>query len=160
MDGQKYISLYSGFLTHIDFVPHNIRIHNRTIYILDHSDIHIANKHEGWARFLNYMTLYNHTLESMLLTYIKKNRPREEYESLRLMRIYKLTELIAHYARTLQKAEGNLYMLNSKRLHFWSDVLQGIITNNTVSDKRVQEYITHRDKLRSVHENVRQKELQ
>jgi len=80
------IDQYSDFLTHTDFVPHNIRIANGKIYLLDSSSLRFGNKYEGWARFLNFMTLYNPALETALVQYVRDNRTPEESLALRLMR--------------------------------------------------------------------------
>jgi len=64
---KEIIEQYCGFLTHTDFVPHNFRVVNNDIYLLDHSSIRFGNKYEGWARFLNFMTLHNRPLEEALL---------------------------------------------------------------------------------------------
>lgn len=62
-ENAETIEQYSHFLTHTDFVPHNFRVVGDNIYLLDHSGIRFGNKYEGWARFLNFMTLYNRPLE-------------------------------------------------------------------------------------------------
>ena len=63
----KTIEQYGNFLTHTDFVPHNFRIVGEDIYLLDYSSLRFGNKYEGWARFLNFMTLYNPDLEKALV---------------------------------------------------------------------------------------------
>ncbi len=159
LENERTIEQYCGFLTHTDFVPHNIRIAGDTIYLLDHSSLTFGNKYEGWARFLNFMTLYNHTLEEALITYVHKNRTPEESISLRMMRIYRLGEIIWYYVQTLEKSEGNLRTLNSARIAFWSDVLSFILTDTEIPREIIETYMHLRDSLRSDDEKKRQQGL-
>jgi len=154
------IEQYSGFLTHTDFVPHNIRISaDNTIYLLDHSSLTFGNKYEGWARFLNFMTLYNPALQKALETYVKDNRSAEEVLSLQLMRVYRLGEIIWYYVRTLSQSSGNLLALNTARIHFWEDVLSSVLKNEDVAQSVIENYTQTRDSLRSEDEKQRQKGL-
>lgn len=153
------IEQYSGFLTHTDFVPHNIRISGSTIYLLDHSSLTFGNKYEGWARFLNFMTLYNPPLERALVQYVKDNRTREESVSLRMMRIYRLGEIIWYYVRTLDSSNDNLLILNTERIHFWTKILSYIQKDVAVPESVVENYKAKRDALRSDDEKKRQKGL-
>jgi len=153
---QETIEQYSGFLTHTDFVPHNIRISHGQIYLLDYSSIRFGNKHEGWARFLNFMTLYNPDLLRAFLEYMRNNRTREEVLSLRLMRIYRLGEIIWYYTRTLEKSSGNLHTLNAARINFWTKILKAILDDVPVSDITIEEYRRFRDSMRSEEEKRRQ----
>ncbi len=150
------IEQYCGFLTHTDFVPHNIRIENDTIILLDHSSLTFGNKYEGWARFVNFMTLYNPPLEAALTQYVKNNRSPEESVSLQMMRVYRLGEIIWYYVRTLNASSDNLLKLNTARVYFWSDVLSYIIKNETVPNALVDSYKATRDSLRSEEEKKRQ----
>ncbi|MDP2812409.1 MAG: hypothetical protein Q8O32_01825, partial [bacterium] len=149
----------SGFLTHWDFVPHNIRVKGNDIYLLDHSSIRFGNKYEGWARFINFMTLYNPELADDLLFYVQKNRPVSEYLSLRAMRVYRLAEIIWHYANTLDLALGDLKILNQARIDFWLKVLSVVLGNKYLDAKVVDDYRKKRDSLRSQSEKDRQKNL-
>lgn len=153
---QERIEQYCGFLTHTDFVPHNFRINNNTLYLLDFSSLRFGNKHESWARFLNFMTLYNPELELHLSKYVKENRSVEEKESLHLMRLFRLTELIAYYVGTLDRSADTLRELNTTRVRFWTAVLQAELTNTTVSSDIVEKYKATRDLLRSTDEKQRQ----
>lgn len=155
----KTIEQYSGFLTHTDFVPHNIRIQDDTIYLLDHSSLTFGNKYEGWARFVNFMTLYNPVLEDALVTYVRDNRTGEESESLRMMRIYRLGEIIWYYVQTLEKSVGDLHALNTARVTFWSTVLTHILKDEKVPESVITEYTKTRDSLRSEDEKKRQQGL-
>lgn len=158
-DAQSIIECYGGFLVHTDFVPHNVRIKDHTIYLLDHSSISFGNKHEGWARFLNFMTLYNRELESALLYYFQHNRSPLENESLRLMRIYRLGELIAHYTKLLEHTADDLRELTKERISFWTDVLISIQSETLLEESRIEEYKKVRDSLRTSEEKKRQKNL-
>lgn len=156
---QTRVEQYGGFLTHTDFVPHNFRIADGAMYLLDASSLRFGNKHEGWARFLNYLILYNRDLESALLTYLSDNRPEEERESVHAMRLYRLTELIHYYTKTLERSSGNLHSLNTARVAFWSDALAAEHERTRLSEDRIEKYRKVRDALRSDEEQARQKDL-
>ena len=102
------------------------------------------------------MTLHNRPLEAALLEYLRVNRTPEETESLRLMRIYRLGEIICYYTRTLPKSEGPLLALNQARIAFWTNVLTATLENETVEDDIVRDYVALRDSLRSEEEKERQ----
>jgi len=156
---KERIEQYCGFLTHTDFVPHNFRIHNDTMYLLDTSSLEFGNKHESWARFLNFMTLYNYKLEEALVAYVEHNRSPEERESLQLMRVYRLVEIITYYATTIPNCDGDLCALNQTRVEFWHSVLQAELQNQRIRRDLVEEYRITRDRLRSTDEKLRQKNL-
>ncbi|MEY3784102.1 MAG: hypothetical protein RLZZ230_424 [Candidatus Parcubacteria bacterium] len=153
---QERIEQYCGFLTHTDFVPHNFRIHDDTLYLLDFSSLQFGNKHESWARFLNFMTLYNPELETLLVNYVEQNRAPEERESLQLMRLFRLGEIITYYVKNVTKSDDALQTLNQNRVQFWADVLAAELKNTRVSREVVQAYQTTRDNLRSQEEKERQ----
>jgi len=153
------IEQYCGFLVHTDFVPHNFRIQNKKMFLLDHSSIRFGNKYEGWARFLNFMALYNPRLEQMLVEYVHNNRTEEEHLSLKLMRIYRLGEITTYYMNTLTKSEGNLHTLNTTRIAFWTNVLKAVLEDGFINSNIVEEYKRERDTLRSPDEKIRQKDL-
>jgi hypothetical protein len=153
---QERIEQYTGFLTHTDFVPHNFRIKDNTLYLLDFSSLRFGNKHESWARFLNFMTLYNPELEQLLTDYVKENRSREEVESLHLMRLFRLSELIAYYVGTLERSTDTLHELNRVRVHFWSEILSAHLAARPVSNEVIETYKKTRDRLRSDDEKFRQ----
>lgn len=152
----EIIEQYSGFLTHTDFVPHNIRVVGENIYLLDHSSIRFGNKYEGWARFCNFMALYNPPLEKALVKYVADNRTEEESISLRLMRIYRLGEIIWYYTSALDKSYGNLFALNKKRVELWSKMLENLLSENSLPESFIEDYKKIRDSLRSEDENKRQ----
>ena len=156
---KETIEQYCNFLTHTDFVPHNFRIIDGNIYLLDHSSIRFGNKYEGWARFLNFMALHNPLLEKILVQYIKDNRTPEELLSLKLMRIHKLGELIWYHTKKLDKTSGNFRALTEKRVIFWTDVLEAILNSTSMSQEIVDKYKRERDALRSPDEIERQKGL-
>jgi len=158
-ENKNTIEQYCGFLVHTDFVPHNFRIQDKKLYLLDHSSIRFGNKYEGWARFLNFMALYNPELERMLVEYVHNNRTEEEHLALKLMRLYRLGEIISYYTNTLSKSEEDLHKLNSERVLFWTHVLEAVLSNAFVSSKIVDDYKKTRDKLRSPDEKLRQKGL-
>lgn len=158
-DNRRVIEQYSGFLTHTDFVPHNLRVAKGRIYLLDHSALHFANKYESWARLLNYLTLYHPALETALSEYVRANRAREEYLSLRLMRAYKIGFLIAFYAENLGKTSGDLHALSIERVRFWSHVLEAILADRPVPPETIAAYRQVRDSLRSDEEKERQRAL-
>lgn len=153
------IEQYCGFLTHTDFVPHNFRIKDGTMYLLDTASLEFGNKHESWARFLNFMTLYNYKLEAALISYVEKNRAAEERESLQLMRLYRLIEIITYYIKTLERSAGDLQKLNTARVHFWCNVLQAELHDERVRRDIVESYRITRDRLRTQDEKERQKNL-
>ncbi len=156
---KKTIDLYAGFLTHWDFVPHNLRINKNNIYLLDHSSLRFGSKHESWARFINFMCLYNPELAKYLLFYIEKNRPSSERLSLQAMRVYRLSEIIWHYANTLSQADSDLLLLNKERINFWAKLLSAVLENKELDLAVIDQYKNKRDALRSVEEKKRQEKL-
>jgi len=160
LEANRYaMGRYCGFLTHTDFVPHNLRIFDRQIVILDHTSLIIGNKYESWARFINFMTAYNPELEDMLLRYVKENRGEDEYLCLRAMRVYKLGFLLHHHTAAHQKSEGDLHLLTSERIAFWSKVLESILNNTPVPSDAVTYYKSRAITLRSKEETERHQEI-
>lgn len=157
--GARIVDQYSGFLTHSDFVPHNVRVKDGHLYLLDHSSLRFGNKYESWARFINFMVLYNPPLADALLTYVKENRLPNEYESLRLMRIYRAIEIIAYYTRLLARSDGALKELNTERVAFWRAVLTSVVDRVPLPPEVREAYTTKRDALRSPDEKLRQQGL-
>lgn len=156
---EETIEQYGDFLTHTDFVPHNIRVTNGKIYLLDHSSIRFGNKYEGWARFINFMVLYNPPLAEALLAYVRLNRTHEEYLSLRLMRVYRLCEITWYYTQTLERSEGDLKELNRARVTFWLEVLASVLDDRPLGETIRENYTALRDRLRSTEEKKRQVDL-
>lgn len=157
--GRETVEQYCGFLTHTDFVPHNIRVKDEEIYLLDHSSLRFGNKHEGWARFINFMTLYNPPLAEALIEYVRLNRTPEESLSLKLIRLYRLGEIMWYYANTLSKSAGDLSILNQARVQFWARVLESVLYDRPLAPSVLEEYRRTRDALRSAEEALRQKDL-
>lgn len=159
IQGRNVIEQYAGFLTHTDFVPHNFRIHNEKVYLLDLASLRFGNKYEGWARFVNFMTLYNPPLAQALTTYVHDNRSIHEQHALYLMRLFRLGELWAYYIRTLERSEGDLHALNEARVRFWSTVLTHTFAHEQIPEDVRQTYIHTRDLLRDEEERKRQENL-
>lgn len=155
----KTIDQYGGFLTHTDFVPHNLRIHDGEIYLLDYASIHFGNKYESWGRFVNFMMLYNPTLEVALVDYVRNNRTVEERSALKLMRIYKLGYLLSFHATNIERTSGDLRKLTENRLSFWGNALESILEDRQLKIEVIEAYKKMRDGLRSDEEKHRQKEL-
>lgn len=153
------IEQYTGFLTHTDFVPHNFRVVGKDIYLLDHSSIRFGNKYEGWARFLNFMALYNPELETSLTEYVRLNRADEELIALSAMRVYRLGEIIWYYTQAVQRSEGDLRTLNQARISFWARMLRAQLSGVRLSEDEIRGYQELRDSLRSEDEKLRQKDL-
>ncbi len=157
--GGEMLEQYGGFLTHWDFIPQNFRVNEGKLFLLDHSSLRFGNKYEGWARFINFMELYNPPLVRALVEYVRENRTPEESEALRLMRIYRLGELIRYYAGWLSRTQGQLQELAEARIVFWGNVLKAVLERTEVPPELVEEYKKTRDRLRSEEEKVRQRGL-
>lgn len=155
-DNLTTLEQYGGFLTHTDFVPHNFRISHNRLFLLDFSAIRFGNKHESWARFINFMTLYNPPLAELLSRYIKDNRAPEEAHSLWLMRLLRLSELMTYYRKTLSKSAGDLATLNEARITFWRNILTHVLAYTPIPDNLITDYVRLRDSLRSEDEKKRQ----
>lgn len=158
-DNKIILERYDGFLTHWDFTPQNFRIKDGTIYLLDLTSIRFGNKYESWARFINFMVLYNSALTSALVDYIRLNRTEEEVLVLRIMRAYRLVELIRYYATWLGRTEGDTRLLAEARITFWTDVLEAVLDSREVPDSTIEKYKGKRDNLRSTDEKRRQQGL-
>lgn len=156
---QRTLEQYCGFLTHWDFTPQNFRVRDGAVYLLDHSSLRFGNKYEGWARFINFMELYRPALAAALVQYVRDNRAPEESLSLKLMRVFRLVELIHYYAGWLPRTEGNLHELASARIAFWSNVLSCVLADQQVPRDIVETYERTRDALRSDEEKIRQRGL-
>lgn len=156
---ERRIEQYCGFLTHADFVPHNFRIHNGVPYLLDYASLHFGNKYESWARFMNFMMLYNPPLTTHLQKYVVDNRAPEELESLKLMRLYKLTFLLSFYAQSLPQTTGAQRALTLLRLSFWGQGLTALLASEVLSEAVVEVYKRERDTLRDDEEKKRQAQL-
>ncbi len=158
-EGTTIIERYSGFLTHSDFVPHNLRIVDNTIYLLDHTSLYFGNKYESWARFINFMVHHNPLLEHMLMTYVRQNRNADEYLTLRIMRVYKLGFLLQYYTGTLEKTSGDMQKLMRLRLAFWTRVLEAVLDDKHLPNEIVCSFLEEENVLRSEEEWQRRKEI-
>ncbi len=158
-ESRDVVDRYSGFLTHWDLVPHNLRVSGHGIYLLDHSALRFGCRYEGWARFINFMALYNPPLEVALVRYVAENRGPDHSRALRAMRLYRLAELALYYRRTLHEAEGSLGQLNQLRVSFWVAVQRAIVDGQQVNPTTVGTYRAERDALRAEDERIRQAEL-
>ncbi|MFA5998211.1 MAG: hypothetical protein WC814_02395 [Candidatus Paceibacterota bacterium] len=162
-EGVVTIDRYANYLTHTDFVPHNFRITEHTLYMLDcvpnYATIHFGNKYEGWARFLNYMLIHSPELERLLAKYVRRNRGEDEYLSLRLMRAYKITFLLDFYARSLAKTAGDLHTLTLARIAYWREALIAVLEDRPLAKEVTDQYVATRDALRSPEEKERQREF-
>ncbi len=157
---QDNIERYCGFLTHDDFALHNFRFKDNGIYLIDQSSLKFGSKHESWGRFLNYMLLYNRDLEQALVRYTTLNLAPEEQTSIRLMRIYKLVELLSYHTKATEQSSGDVRTLSQKRLLFWEKVLHCLLNDTNIAESEITSYKTQRDALRSPEEIQRQKALQ
>ncbi|HEX8947033.1 MAG TPA: hypothetical protein VF829_02360 [Candidatus Paceibacterota bacterium] len=156
---RETLERYDGFLTHWDFTPQNFRIRDDTLYLLDLTSIRFGNKYESWARFINFMTLYNSPLAQALVEYVQLNRTEEEVNALRLMRAYRLVELIRYYATWLGKTQGDTLELAKARIAFWTEVLEAVLNGREVSEDVIDVYKNKRDALRTADEKQRQRGL-
>ena len=158
-NNENVLDQYGGFLTHWDFTPQNFRIRDGKLYLLDHTSIRFGNKYESWARFINFMALYNPPLAAALVEYVRRNRTSEEFLSLKLMRAYRLVELIRYYATWLSKTSGDTRELARARIAFWTEVLCAVLDDKEVRDGIIEAYKAKRDALRTADEKERQKGL-
>lgn len=158
-DNLETVDLFSGFLMHWDFNPNNFRVNKDNLYFLDLSSFRFGNKYESWGRFANFMTLYDRPLENEIAEYVKKNRAQKESLSLKLLRAFRLLELIRHHANIFQKSSGNLAFLSKARVDFWGKALEALMENKILDRQTVEEYKNQRDNLRSEKEKQRQKEI-
>lgn len=156
---RSIIDRYGNYLTHTDFVPHNFRLKDHRIYLLDCSSILFGNKYEGWARLINYLVIHNPELGSLLANYVADNRGEDEALSLRLMQIYKLGFLLEYYVRSLPKTSGNLKKLTQLRINFWYQVLKSVLDQASLPAEVLANYLQSRDNLRSEEEKDRQREF-
>ncbi len=153
------LETYDGYLMHSDFVPHNFRIQDRGLYLLDFVSFTLGNKYESWARLINFMEVHSPELAPLLLRHVRHDRGEEEYLVLRLMRVYKIIFLLSYYAQSLTKTTGNLRILTSVRLDFWVAVLKHVLADKPTPTAIVEEYHTKRSQLRTPEEKERQRQF-
>ncbi len=155
-ESRENLERYGGFLTHWDFTPQNFRVKDGRIYLLDLSSLRFGNKYEGWARFINFMMLYNPKLADALVQYVAENRTEEESLALKAMRIYRLGEILLYYVYTLSRSSGALHELNSERIRFWTRALATVVHDEHIPPEVLERYRDTRDRLRSDEEKRRQ----
>ena len=153
---RELVDRYASFLTHWDLVPHNFRVRGHDLYLLDHSALRFGCRYDGWARFINFMALYNPELERALVAYVADNRGSDHAQALKTMRLYRLAELIWHYRKTLALAEDNLRILNNSRIAFWAQVFDAVEADGSLAEATLQAYRVERDALRDPTEQRRQ----
>lgn len=158
-DNRSTLKAMDGYLIHFDLVPHNFRIYNRQLYLLDFVSFRLGNKYEGWARFINFMEIHSPELVPLLVDYVKQDRGEFEYTSLRLMRIYKAVFLLHYYANAFTKTKGNLKELTKERLTLWCHIIDSVIADQTVNKDILDNYYEARNRLRTPEEKERQKEF-
>lgn len=153
------VTKFSGYLVHEDFCPHNFRVLDRKLYILDHAAVNFGNKHLTWARLLNYMALHNPPLERSLVRYLKEKKTAEDIKCLRLFRMYKTVFLITHYVKVSKNVSGKLLKLTNARIDFWHNFLDKLIEKKSLPKADLVKYLKVRNSLRSNEEKKRQKEF-
>ncbi len=158
-DNVDTIDRYSPYLTHTDLAPHNMRISDHGIFLLDYAAFRFGNKYEGLARFLNYMLIHSPKLEELLLDYLLRDRNEDEYLSLQLMRVYQIGFLLEYYVRSLALTTGDLHTLTKVRVALWTRVLSSILDNITVPKSIIDTYVNTRKTLRTKEETARQNEF-
>ena len=79
--------------------------------------------------------------------------------SLKLLRIYRLLELIHYYVGWLERTDGNLHQLARARIMFWTTVLDRVLNDAKVPSSVIGVYKNMRDTLRSADEKKRQQTL-
>ncbi len=157
-ENRTVLERYNNHLIHNDFVPHNMRVRGRDLYVLDQTSFWFGNKYEGWARFLNYMVVHNPELERLLVLHIKSHRPGE-YLDLQLMRVYKLAMLLNYYVTILPKTSGNVETITRMRIALWTTVLSSVLEDKPVDQALIEQYTRERNELRSEEEKKRQREF-
>ena len=158
-DNKDILNSFNGYLIHSDFVPHNFRIKDRQLYLLDFVSFRLGNKYESWARLINFMEIHSPELVSKLLNYVKNDRGESEYQSLRLMRLYKIIFLLDYYANSYTKTSGDLKKLTEARLVFWTEALKSILEDTAIDPQVVKDYYEKRDLLRTPTEKERQRQF-
>jgi hypothetical protein len=153
------LTAFDGYLIHTDFVPHNFRITDNQLYLLDYVSFAVGNKYESWARFINFMEIHSPALVPLLLQYVKDDRGESEYKSLQIMRVIKIIFLLNYYTNALPQTDGNLYTLTTTRLSLWHDILQAVIKDVAVTENTRLNYLAARDQLRTEEEKKRQREF-
>lgn len=153
------LQTFDRYLMHNDLVPHNLRIYNRQVYLLDFVSFRLGNKYESWARFINFMEIHSPQLVPLLLEYVKKDRGEEEYTTLRLMRVYKICFLLNFYTRSLSQTTGDLHKLTRARLTLWQHFLTSVLQDTPILDSVRNTYYEKRSLYRTDEEKERQRQF-
>ena len=90
------------------------------------------------------------------MQYVRDNRATEELLALKLVRVYRLAELVRYYTGWLSVTEGNLNELAKARIAFWGKVLEAVLNDQEVPAAVIELYKQKRDSLRSEEEKLRQ----
>lgn len=156
-----YVRGHQGFLVHADFVPNNFRVVGSKISYLDLGAFQFGNRYESWARYLNWMMVWDYQLEGALIKYFDENRGQEDYMCLSAMRALKMGFLIGVYSKHLSELQDDarLYALQSGRLNFWTLALVALIHGNHVPERTALEFAKFQESLRSERERRRQMEM-
>lgn len=150
-----------GFLVHADFVPNNFRVIGSRIYYLDLGAFRFGNRYESWARYLNWLMVWDYRLEAALFGHFSENRGPEHYACLSAMRAFKIGFLIQVYSKHLPEVQhdARLHALQSGRVNFWTSALIALIRGDHVPERTAEEFAQFQESLRSERERRRQKEL-
>ena len=125
---RERIDRYSGALLYHRASPETVRVSGGEMYLLDPALFRFGNRYESWAHFVDHAALHQPELESALTTYIRENRGEEVSETLRLMRLYTLAEVIHRDARARQRVATEKAVELDTRIDFWTAVLQTQLT--------------------------------
>lgn len=156
---QNVLEVFDRYVIHSDLVPHNFRINNRQIHLLDFVSFRIGNKYEGWARLINFMEIHSPALVPLLLQYVRADRGETEYLTLRLMRVYKICFLLNYHAGVYKGATGDLELLAKARLTFWTQILDSVLHDQPVDEAALNTYYEKRATLRTPEEKERQRQF-
>lgn len=158
-ENHSLLEAFDRHLIHFDLVPHNFRIKDRQLYLLDFVSFRLGNKYESWARFVNFMEVHSPKLVPYLLEYVKADRGDSEYLVLRLMRVYKAVFLLNYYAESHKKTEGALRELTGERLKLWTHIVDSILNDTPVDSTILGTYYEKRAALRTPEEKARQRQF-
>jgi hypothetical protein len=159
LENLETLRTFDRYLIHSDFVPHNFRIHENQLYVLDFVSFRLGNKYESWARFINFMEIHSPLLVPKLLVYAQSERGADEYRALRLMRAYKTCFILNYYAQILANTAGDLHELTKARLVLGLAILESVIHDTALLEEIRQEYYKTRDRLRTDAEKERQRQF-
>jgi len=156
-----HVREHHGFLIHSDFVPNNFRVIGSEFYYLDLGAFRFGNRYESWARYLNWLMVWDCRLEAVLVDHINEGRGREHHASLSAMRAFNIGFLIQMYSKLLPEVQENarLHALQSGRLNLWTSALIALIHGDHMPEQTALEFAQFQESLRSEHERRRQMEM-